>query len=307
VVPVQTVEVRPYEPADRAAVREICFLTGYLGEPVDWLWPDRESFADMFASGVDVEPSSAYVALARGAGVPLPGAAPAPPGAGGVPSGGAGVPSGTGGVPSARVHGPAERPSSGTAASSQVVGYLLGFVDARREPDPALVAARHALRRGLLLRPGMARVLRRAVRDLVTDGVRSGRLPRPIVDHDRHPACLHVDLLPEARGQGVGRRLVAGFLDRLASLGVPGCHLVTFAENTGAIAFFSSLGFERLGEPVPAPGFRTRAGERMHLQVMARTVTPSGPAPPSAGVTPPAPDGTAASEAQPHRQEEGHP
>jgi ribosomal protein S18 acetylase RimI-like enzyme len=57
------VVVRPYEGRDRAAVRRICHATGYMGEPVAWLWRDPESFADMFTSYyTDAEPQSAWVA-----------------------------------------------------------------------------------------------------------------------------------------------------------------------------------------------------------------------------------------------------
>ena len=56
-------EIRPYDPRDRAAVRRICHATGYMGEPVDWLWRDADSFADMFSGYyTDAEPQSALVA-----------------------------------------------------------------------------------------------------------------------------------------------------------------------------------------------------------------------------------------------------
>ena len=45
---IDAVNIRPYETRDRARVRKVCYLTGYMGDPVDWLWRDRESFADMF-------------------------------------------------------------------------------------------------------------------------------------------------------------------------------------------------------------------------------------------------------------------
>ena len=55
--------IRPYRPEDRAAVRRICYLTGYMGGRVDWLWRDRESFADLFSGyWTDREPQSASVA-----------------------------------------------------------------------------------------------------------------------------------------------------------------------------------------------------------------------------------------------------
>ena len=56
------VVVRPYVHEDRAAVRHICFQTGYMGEPADFMWRDRESWADMFSGYyTDVEPDSAFV------------------------------------------------------------------------------------------------------------------------------------------------------------------------------------------------------------------------------------------------------
>ncbi len=57
------VVVRTYEGRDRAQVRQVCYATGYMGEPVDWLWRDTESFADLFTSYyTDAEPESALVA-----------------------------------------------------------------------------------------------------------------------------------------------------------------------------------------------------------------------------------------------------
>lgn len=58
----RSVSVRPYTPDDRARVRHICFVTGYMGDPVDWLWRDEESFATVFSGYyTDAEPESALV------------------------------------------------------------------------------------------------------------------------------------------------------------------------------------------------------------------------------------------------------
>lgn len=55
--------IRPYEPRDRAQVRHICYVTGYMGDAIDWQWRDSESFADLFTSYyTDAEPESALVA-----------------------------------------------------------------------------------------------------------------------------------------------------------------------------------------------------------------------------------------------------
>jgi GNAT superfamily N-acetyltransferase len=149
-----------------------------------------------------------------------------------------------------------------------VSGYLLGCVDGQRAFDPARVALRHIVRRGIAVRPGTAGIVWRTAFDGVGDLARR-RVRRDDLDFrdQRWPAHLHIDLLPEARGSGAGRLLIAGWLERLRSGHVPGCHLTTFAENTAAIAFFTSIGFRPHGDAVLAPGLRTHHGERLHTQV----------------------------------------
>lgn len=61
-----------------------------------------------------------------------------------------------------------------------------------------------------------------------------------------YPAHLHIDLLEEARGGGVGRRLVAAALSVLRRDGVRGVHLVVGASNTGAVSFYERTGFTAL-------------------------------------------------------------
>lgn len=54
--------VRNYEPRDREAVRWLCCETGFLGNPIDPVFEDREIFADFHTSYyTDVEPESAFV------------------------------------------------------------------------------------------------------------------------------------------------------------------------------------------------------------------------------------------------------
>lgn len=61
------VTIRPYEAGDRDRVRHICFVTGYMGDPVDWLWRDAASFADLFTGYyTDHEPESAFVVSVDG-------------------------------------------------------------------------------------------------------------------------------------------------------------------------------------------------------------------------------------------------
>jgi ribosomal protein S18 acetylase RimI-like enzyme len=150
-----------------------------------------------------------------------------------------------------------------------VMGYLLGCRDSSRADDPAVVIARHVLRRGIALRPGTAGFLWRTLLDATRD-LASGRVRVADYGYEdpRYPAHLHIDLLPSARGVGAGARLLRGWLDELRDAGTRGCHLQTLHENTGAIAFFEAMGFRREGPTVLVPGQRTRAGGRTHIQRM---------------------------------------
>jgi len=214
---VERARIRPYEPGDRARVREIAFRTGYMGDPVDWLWGDPESFADLFTGYyTDEEPGSFSVVELDG----------------------------------------------------RVAGYLAGCVDSSRARGASAAHGRRLLRRGGLLRPGIAPFLWRSILDVA----RERRVPDESILDPRWPAHLHIDLLPEARGRGLGRRLMEGWLARLRELRVPGVHLGTFRENAPAIAFFEACGFSRLGDPARVPGFRTRDGQRMHVQWMTRSL-----------------------------------
>lgn len=198
-------------------MREIACETGFMGEPADWYWRDRVSFADAWTGYyTEQEPESAFVAV----------------------------------------------------EGDVVVGYLVGCVDTALAPSPAVAITRLMLRRQLLLRPGTAGFFWRSIRDTLRDrGVPSGEL-----SDLRWPSHLHINLLPAARGRGAGRGLALAWLDRLRHLGSPGCHLGTLAENTAAIRFFQSQGFERFGAPVLVPGMRLRSGGRMHEQLMVRSL-----------------------------------
>ncbi len=207
--------VRPFESRNRAAVRSIAFDTGFMGEPVDWLWPDRDSFADLITNYyVEREPESIFVAEQDGV----------------------------------------------------VVGYLMGCIDSARSHGVVEGELRRLVRRGFLFRRGAAAFLWRAAFDILHD---RGAPPEALND-PRWPAHLHINLLPAGRGCGLGRQLVHQWFDRLYRANVAGVHLGTFAENHNAIRFFESCGFTRHGAPERAPGFRTRDGERMHVQWMVR-------------------------------------
>jgi hypothetical protein len=60
-------EVRPFERRDRDAVRRICADTGFLGQPIDPVFEDRELFADYLTGYyLRFEPGSTLVCLVDG-------------------------------------------------------------------------------------------------------------------------------------------------------------------------------------------------------------------------------------------------
>ena len=63
------------------------------------------------------------------------------------------------------------------------------------------------------------------------------------LDLARFPAHVHIDLLPEAQGQGLGRALLRDAATRLVAEGVPGIHLGYDPANPGAAAFYDRLGW----------------------------------------------------------------
>lgn len=54
--------IRNFRPSDREAVRRLCCQTGFLGEPIDPVYEDRELFADFLTTYyTDHEPESCFV------------------------------------------------------------------------------------------------------------------------------------------------------------------------------------------------------------------------------------------------------
>lgn len=62
------------------------------------------------------------------------------------------------------------------------------------------------------------------------------------------PAHLHINLLPRAQGQGVGKELIGMMLGAFHVAGVRGAHLGVSTGNTGAIGFYGRVGFRTLVE-----------------------------------------------------------
>ncbi|EWM17440.1 GNAT family N-acetyltransferase [Kutzneria sp. 744] len=73
-----------------------------------------------------------------------------------------------------------------------------------------------------------------------------------------YPAHLHIDLLPEYQGKGLGRQLISRFLGALAARDVPAVHLGMVTANVGARKFYDRLGFHVID--VPDAGVLTYLG-----------------------------------------------
>ena len=114
------------------------------------------------------------------------------------------------------------------------VGYVLGTADSALFADRCQSEWFPELRRRYPL-PSDNWVIR-----LIHQG---GRTDPALADY---PAHLHIDLLPEAQGEGRGRSLLTAFLDLLRRRGVAGVHLTASATNGRALAFYDRLGFARL-------------------------------------------------------------
>jgi ribosomal protein S18 acetylase RimI-like enzyme len=129
---------------------------------------------------------------------------------------------------------------------TRAVGYVIGvsdtaaFVDWYRAEVLPAFAARFPLTEGLS----------DDEREMTELGHQPERMLIPeLVDY---PAHLHIDLLPEAQGQGLGRALISTLVTALAERGVPGVHLEMDGANVGAGAFYQRLGFIELPGSVPS-------------------------------------------------------
>lgn len=138
-----------------------------------------------------------------------------------------------------------------------VAGFAVGAADTRgfearleREWWPALRAA-HPLPEG-----------DPAGRDADARRIARFHDPRltPAFVVDACPAHLHLNLVARAQGRGLGRRLLAAWLERLdpgAHAGLQsgvrsGVHVGVNPQNRGGLAFWAACGFAPI--PAPAPG-----------------------------------------------------
>ena len=76
--------------------------------------------------------------------------------------------------------------------------------------------------------------------------IHKGHLPKS--ELLSYPAHLHIDILPEGQGQGMGRKLIEIFCNKLIEMKVQALHLEVGKRNTNAIFFYERIGFRIIKE-----------------------------------------------------------
>lgn len=76
--------------------------------------------------------------------------------------------------------------------------------------------------------------------------IHKGHVPKP--ELLSYPAHLHIDILSEGQGEGMGKKLIETFSDKLRELDVPALHLEVGKRNVNAIMFYEKIGFHKIIE-----------------------------------------------------------
>lgn len=152
----------------------------------------------------------------------------------------------------------------------RVLGYLTGTTDASRcdryllRLIPGIVW--HAIASAMLRHRPQRRLLAGLLRSFLR-----GELDIPPEIRRTCPATLHLDLLPEARGQGLGKTLMSLFLDRMRELGVPGVHGQTLSNNVQVARLNQRAGFYVVATR-PLRAFRSIIPDPLSVQTWARSL-----------------------------------
>ena len=218
--------IRPLELGDRQAVRDICIAAAWMGEQSSGHIPDGWTWAEFWTRYfTDRERAHSWVAARRD-----------------VPSGGTGAgDAGTGSTGA----GDAGKGDVGAGGADVTIGYLTGTPDASAADRyccrllPGI--AWHVLARGLLLRRRPRRAFGGMLRAML-----SGQLDLPEGVARNCPATFHMNLLAEARGKGLGKRLFAEFRAQMESLGCGGIHAQPMSINEPIRRFLASQGFRQI-------------------------------------------------------------
>jgi len=144
----------------------------------------------------------------------------------------------------------------------KVVGYLSGCLNSRfassrlkRSILPRVLLK--GISRGALTRWDTWRVLGALLQTLIAS------LVQPTFPSRDYPTHLHINLLRDYRGLGIGERLVNRFIDQVRTAGFYGIHVNVRADNLPARRFFEQQGFIPL---LRFPYFLPRAGKLLRTE-----------------------------------------
>ena len=160
-----------------------------------------------------------------------------------------------------------------------VAGYVLGALDTtsfERAPGRRLVpgAAAACCRPG----PGPVELAGQRLGAPRHPPSRTSTIPDALAAYPSHG---HIDLLPQARGRGIGRRCMAFLERRLAAAGSTGLVLGVDPRNTKAQRFYAAVGYERVSTPDSADdGVHGKASRGVKKRFAGRRMPPcfGGPA-----------------------------
>ncbi len=131
--------------------------------------------------------------------------------------------------------------------NGQVAGYVCGVADSRVF-EASLEEKWWPVLRARYPAPDMSRQAEWTEDDLRAAWIHAP-VPTPDYVVDRFPAHMHMNLMPNARGGGLGRRLFDTWLEAAQAYGVGPVHIGANPKNAGGIAFWRAMGFERLPQP----------------------------------------------------------
>lgn len=94
----------------------------------------------------------------------------------------------------------------------------------------------------------------------------------PHFDLTGYPAHLHINLLPDWRGRGLGRQLIDACLNQMTSLGLTGIHLETTSLNTAAVKLYEKTGFQLLDAKVTTM-YQDLVDKRVELRIYGIKLT----------------------------------
>ncbi|WP_294224049.1 GNAT family N-acetyltransferase [uncultured Shimia sp.] len=131
--------------------------------------------------------------------------------------------------------------------NGQVEGYVCGVEDSRVF-EAQLEAAWWPALQAQYPAPDAARRATWSEDERRADWIHNA-VPTPDYVVQPYPAHMHMNLMPAARGGGLGRRLFDTWLQAAQARGVGPVHIGADPKNDGGIAFWQAMGFERLRQP----------------------------------------------------------